>query len=201
MGIILVFIFSIMTILGVLSWWYAAHYNGLVGTTRTLAIISIIGLLFSFGYVYKKGWSNNRPNSQTTTSQKTNVSSNQYFAQKNSESASIAQQHQNEQSILKQLNKSYNTNVGQVTFDQATKTYTVTPTKASYIKSVTIMWNYPKTNAKSINSMKTNYVKMSKSIDKSLKGSYTLQVKKSQKGPVILKIKNGQAQVLNEGTE
>ncbi len=56
MGIILVFIFGMMTAMGGLSWWYAAHYNGLVGTTRFLTIISVIGLLFSFGYVYKNGW-------------------------------------------------------------------------------------------------------------------------------------------------
>lgn len=199
MGIILVFIFGIMTIMGVLSWWYAAHYNGLIGTTRILSIISIIGLLFSFWFVYKNGWSSAKP--RTATTQKVNVSSNQYFAQKNAESESVVKQHQAEQNILKQLRKSYATNVGTVSFNEQTKTYTVTPTKASYVKSVTTMWKYPTTNAKSINSMAANYVKMSKSVDKALNGSYTLRVKRSQNGPVILSIKNGHATIMNKGTE
>jgi len=185
--------------MGGLSWWYAAHYNGLVGTTKILTIISVLGLLFSFGYVYEKGWV--RPKQTQTTSTKNNVNSNLYFAQKSSESESIRQQHQNEQSILQQLQKSYGKNVGDVSFDQDTKTYTVTPTNAKYIKSVTTMWKYPKTNAKSIKTMSANYVKMSQSIDQSLKGSYTLQVKRSKNGPVILSIKNGQATVMNESKQ
>ncbi|MFC6253724.1 hypothetical protein ACFP1H_03890 [Secundilactobacillus hailunensis] len=199
MGIILVFIFSLMTIMGALSWWYAAHYNGLVGTTMILTIISVLGLLFSFGYVYEKGWV--RPKQTQTTSTKNNVNSNLYFAQKSSESESIRQQHQNEQSILQQLQKSYGKNVGDVSFNQDTKTYTVTPTNAKYIQSVTTMWKYPKTNAKSIKTMSANYVKMSQSIDQSLKGSYTLQVKRSKSGPVILSIKNGQATAMNESKQ
>lgn len=199
MGIILVFIFSLMTVMGGLSWWYAAHYNGLVGTTKILTIISVLGLLFSFGYVYEKGWV--RPKQTQSTSTKNNVNSNLYFAQKSSESESIRQQHQNEQNILQQLQKSYGKNVGDVSFDQDTNTYTVTPTNAKYIQSVTTMWKYPKTNAKSIKTMSANYVKMSQSIDQSLKGSYTLQVKRSKNGPVILSIKNGQATVMNESKQ
>ncbi|GAX07417.1 MAG TPA: hypothetical protein DDW71_07700 [Lactobacillus sp.] len=199
MGIILVFIFGMMTVMGGLSWWYAAHYNGLVGTTRFLTIISVIGLLFSFGYVYKNGWV--KPKQTQTTSQKANVNSNQYFAQKSSESASIAQLHKNEQNVLQQLQKSYSKNVGDVSFDQDSKTYTVTPTNAKYIKAVTTMWQYPKTNAKNIKTMSDNYLKMSQSIDKSLKGSYTLQVKKSKSGPVILSIKDGKATILNESQQ
>ena len=164
-----------------------------------MTIISVIGLLFSFGYVYKNGWV--KPKQTQTTSQKANVNSNQYFAQKSSESASIAQLHKNEQNVLQQLQKSYSKNVGDVSFDQDSKTYTVTPTNAKYIKAVTTMWQYPKTNAKNIKTMSDNYLKMSQSIDKSLKGSYTLQVKKSKSGPVILSIKDGKATILNESQQ
>lgn len=199
MGIILVFIFGLMTAMGGLSWWYAAHYNGLVGTTRILTIISVAGLLFSFGYVYKNGWVKSRqtpPASQTTT-----VHSNQYFAQKSSESASIVQHHKNEQNVLQQLQKSYSKNVGDVSFNQGTKTFTITPTNSKYVKAVTTMWKYPKTNAKSIKTMSDNYLKMSRSIDKSLNDSYTLQVKKSKSGPVILSVKDGKATVMNESQQ
>lgn len=198
MGIILVFIFILMTVMGGFSWWYAAHYNGLVGTTRILTIISVLGLLFSFGYVYKNGWIKPKP---TQTSQKSNVRSNQYFAQKSSESASLVQLHKAEQNVLQQLQKSYRNSVGDVTFDQDSKTFTITPTNAKYVKAVNTMWKYPKTNAKSIQSMSANYLKMSKSIDKSLHGSYTFQVKKSKSGPVILSVKNGKVTLLHESQQ
>lgn len=199
MGIILVFIFGIMTIMGGLSWWYAAHYNGLVGTTAILTIISVAGLLFSFGYVYKNGWV--KPRQDQTVAQKANVKSNQYFAQKSSEAASIALQHKAEQNVLQQLQKSYSEKVGDVSFDQETKTYTITPTNAKYVKAVKTMWQYPKTNAKAIKTMSDNYLKMSQSIDKSLKSSYTLQVKQSKNGPVILSIKDGKASIMNESQQ
>ncbi|GAX03038.1 hypothetical protein IWT140_00636 [Secundilactobacillus pentosiphilus] len=199
MGIILVFIFVLMTVMGGFSWWYAAHYDGLVGTTKILTIISVVGLLFSFGYVYKNGWV--KPKPTQPSSRTTNVHSNQYFAQKSSESASIAQQHKSEQNVLQQLQKSYSKNVGDVSFNQATKTYTITPTNAKYVKAVTTMWKYPKTNAKSIKTMSDNYLKMSRSIDKSLNGSYTLKVKQSKSGPVILSVKNGEATMMNEGQQ
>lgn len=198
MGIILVFIFILMTVMGGFSWWYAAHYNGLVGTTRILTIISVLGLLFSFGYVYKNGWIKPKP---TQTSQKSNVRSNQYFAQKSSESTSLVQLHKAEQNVLQQLQKSYRNSVGDVTFDQDSKTFTITPTNAKYVKAVNTMWKYPKTNSKSIQSMSANYLKMSKSIDKSLHGSYTFQVKKSKSGPVILSVKNGKVTLLHESQQ
>ncbi|MCH5461873.1 hypothetical protein HC026_00345 [Lactobacillus sp. LC28-10] len=198
MGIILVFIFTLMTIMGGFSWWYAAHYNGLVGTTRILTIISVLGLLFSFGYVYKNGWIKPRP---TQTSQRRNVRSNQYFEQKSSESASLVQLHKNEQNVLQQLQKSYQNSVGDVTFNQDNKTFTITPTNTKYVKAINTMWKYPKTNAKSIKSMSDNYLKMSKSIDKSLNGSYTFQVKKSKTGPVILSVKNGKVTLLHESQQ
>ncbi len=188
-----------MTLMGVMSWWYASHYNGLVGTTRILTIVSILGLLFSAGYVYKNGWSSSGPNQKV--SKQENVSSNQYFAKKNAEAESAAKLKQNQQNVLKQLNKSYNATVGTVSFNADTKTFTVTPTKADFIKSVTTMWKYPVTNKKSIASLSANYVKMSKSIDKALKGSYTLQLKKSKSGPLILSVKDGKATLMNESSQ
>lgn len=199
MGIVLIFIFSVMTIMGVLSWWYAAHYNGLIGTTMVLSIISILGLLFSIGYVYKNGWSSSKPSQ--SVSRKATVNSSLYFAKKNSESVAAVKLQQEQQNVLKQLNKSYNESVGDVTFDADSKTYTVTPTKKKYVSAVTTMWKYPTTNKKSIASLSTGYVKMSKSIDKALKGSYTLQLKKSQSGPTILRVKDGKATVMNESAQ
>lgn len=194
MGLILLLTFGFMTLMGVLAWWYAAHYDGLVGTTRALTIISVIGLIGSGVYVAKNGLTSHHSASPTTSKQ-ASLNSSQYFAKKESQETAAKKQAQNEQYVLKKLQEAYKDKVGTVSFDQATKTYTVTPTVASFKTAIGKIWKYPTQNSKSIKQLEQSYLKMSASIDKALGNGYTLQLNKTSDGPVIIKAKAGKVTV------
>lgn len=193
MWLVLVIVFIISTAIGGVAWWYAAHYDGLVGVTRAITFISIICLVGSGVGLWKNGFtwgsSNNATNSAKSSSSSKKLANSQFFAERDSEQTAAKNLANNETAVLKQLNKMY-VNQGPVTFDKATKTYTVTAQKPKFKKAITTIWTYPSKNQKSLTSLKTNYLKVSKSINKTLKEQYTLQLKNAD-GNVIITVKNG----------
>lgn len=193
MWLILVIVFVISTAIGGVAWWYAANYDGLVGVTRAITFISIICLVGSGVGLWHNGFSwgsSNTDAAKSSSSSAKKLASSQFFAERGSKKAAATKRNIDEQAVLKQLNKMY-VNQGPVTFDKTTKTYTVTAEKTKFKKAITTIWKYPSKNQKSLTSLKANYLKVDKSINKTLNGNYILQLKSSASGDVIITTENG----------
>lgn len=102
------------------------------------------------------------------------------------------QEDKDQQQVLKDLQQSF-AKVGNVTFDQQTKTFTVTPTTDQDVKAINyVLANPQKAQQSGYNNLTSGILNTSKQLTKPLGKGYTLQLTKPNNSQVIYAAKDGQ---------
>ena len=102
------------------------------------------------------------------------------------------QEDKGQQQVLKDLQQSF-AKVGTVTFDQQSKTFTVTPTTDQDVKAINyVLANPQKAQQSGYNNLTSGILSTSKQLTKPLGKGYTLQLTKPNSNQVIYAAKDGQ---------
>ncbi|ARK34522.1 hypothetical protein [Lactiplantibacillus plantarum] len=133
----------------------------------------------------------------TSKSKSTSLSSSQVVFNEASTKRAAATTKLNEENILKQLQSNYQS-IGTVAFTKSTKTYTITPTNKKYVKSLKTIKSYPSQNQKAITTITSNFKSLSKSLQKNLAASYTIQLlQPDTTDKTLLSVQDGQIMTNN----
>lgn len=102
------------------------------------------------------------------------------------------QEDKDQQQVLKDLQQSF-AKVGTVTFDQQSKTFTVTPTTDQDVKAINyVLANPQKAQQSGYNNLTNEILSTSKQLTQPLGKGYTLQLTKPNSSQVIYAAKDGQ---------
>lgn len=171
------------------------------GGWKFLAVVATLSALLTiFAIIKLPYWPYNQSHTaKTATSSSTSSQANRtakigssevVFNEANQKKAAATTQLK-EDSILKQLKANYKS-MGTVSLDRKTKTFTVTPTNAKYIKSLKTVKQYPDKNKKAITTITQNYESLSNSIKKHLAKGYTVQLLQPGTTNALLSVKDGE---------
>ncbi|ETY74125.1 hypothetical protein [Lactiplantibacillus fabifermentans] len=172
----------IVFLLAIFSVMYARQTGG---GWKFLTFIAVLSLIVTGFATYKLPfWSFNKTASSESSSTATSTSASSSSAKLDSSSAVFNEGSQKkaaattklkEDSILKQLKTNYK-DMGTITLDRTSKTFTVTPTNAKYVKSLKIIKKYPSKNTKAITTITDNLESLSTSLKKNLASGYTIRL-------------------------
>lgn len=146
--------------------------------TILLTILVGLGLLYSSIQVPRALKQQDHQSAQVTNTSNSSLKSKLPLNQltDNSSSQSKAKQELTESSILNSIRQSYKS-MGKVSFDNSTKTYSLLPTNASFVKPLRqIIANPAQANEANFDQMITNFKTTSKSIESNLGKGYTIQL-------------------------
>lgn len=181
----------------------SARQNG--GGWKFLATVATLSALLTiFAIIKLPYWPYNQTHAAKTTKTTAAASSSSSSAAKTAkigssqvvfneanEKKAAATTKLKEESILKQLKANYRS-MGTVSFDDSTKTFTVTPTDKKYVKSLKTVKKYPDQNEKAITTITQNFESLSSSIQKHLAKGYTVRLlDPSTHDTTLLSVKDG----------
>ncbi|WP_137626662.1 hypothetical protein [Lactiplantibacillus pingfangensis] len=190
---LLVFLLAFFSVLSARQsgggWKFLATVAVLSAALTIFAIIKLPYWPYNQSHTAKTTATSSSATSSSNTTAKIG-SSEVVFNEANQKKAAATTQLK-EDSILKQLKANYKS-MGSVTLDRKTKTFTVTPTNAKYIKSLKTVKQYPSKNQKAITTITQNYESLSTSIKKHLGKNYTVQLLQPDTNNPLLSVKDGE---------
>ncbi|CAM3050023.1 hypothetical protein [Lactiplantibacillus plajomi] len=157
------------------------------GGWKFLATIALLSAIVTvYGVVKLPYWSFNQTaasskkasstsESASSSSESLKFGSSEAVFTKDKEKREAATLKLKEASILKQLKENYK-ELGKVSFDKSSKTFTITPTGKKYVKSLKIIKAHPTENQKAITTITSNFESLSKSMKKNLAAGYTVRL-------------------------
>jgi len=179
----------------------SARQNG--GGWKFLATVATLSALLTiFAIIKLPYWPYNQTHaaktakttaaaSSSSATKTAKIGSSQVVFNEANEKKAAATTKLKEESILKQLKANYRS-MGSVSFDDSTKTFTVTPTDKKYVKSLKTVKKYPDQNEKAITTITQNFESLSNSIKKHLAKGYTVRLlDPSTPNTTLLSVKDG----------
>lgn len=185
----------------------SARQNG--GGWKFLATVATLSALLTiFAIIKLPYWPYNQTHaaktakttaaaSSSSATKTAKIGSSQVVFNEANEKKAAATTKLKEESILKQLKANYRS-MGSVSFDDSTKTFTVTPTDKKYVKSLKTVKKYPDQNEKAITTITQNFESLSSSIKKHLAKGYTVRLlDPSTPNKTLLSVKDGAVATTN----
>lgn len=183
---------GVIFILGIFYLINSVHQYGKWLAPAILMIVSLIICVGSGLTAYKVHREDATESKSTQTSMKAAASSKAMVENGLQVIDNGIQEDKDQQQVLKDLQQSF-VKVGNVTFDQQNKTYTVTPTTAEDVKAINyILANPQKAQESGYDNLTSGILNTSKQLSKSLGKGYTLQLTKPNSNEVIYAAKDGQ---------
>ncbi|MFC6202337.1 hypothetical protein ACFP1L_10685 [Lactiplantibacillus nangangensis] len=173
------------------GWKFLATVATLSALLTIFAIIKLPYWPYNQTHAAKATKTTATASSSSAAAKSAKIGSSQVVFNEANEKKAAATTKLKEESILKQLKANYRS-MGTVSFDDSTKTFTVTPTDKKYVKSLKTVKKYPDQNEKAITTITQNFESLSTSIKKHLAKGYTVRLlDPSTPNTTLLSVKDG----------